>query len=49
MCWRGPATIVNDRPILSSERTLPKGYDIKFSIEKKILAMSLKGLGAKTN
>jgi hypothetical protein len=25
--WRGPAAIVNDRPILSSERMLHTDYD----------------------
>jgi hypothetical protein len=49
MHWREPAAIVNDRPILSSERMLYKDYDHRCSIEKKILAMILKGLGAKTN
>jgi hypothetical protein len=41
--------IVNDRPLLSSERMLHKDYDRKGSVENKILAVSLKGLGAKTN
>jgi hypothetical protein len=50
MRWRGPAAIVNDRPILSLERILYKDYDRKCSVEKKkILAVSLKELGAKTN
>jgi hypothetical protein len=50
MRWRGPAAIVNDRPILSSERMLYKDYDRRCSIErKKILAVSLKGLAAKTD
>jgi hypothetical protein len=48
MRWRGPAAIVNGRPILSAERMLHKDYDRKCSIEK-ILALSLKGLGPKTN
>jgi hypothetical protein len=30
-CWRGPAAIVNDRPILSTE-----GYDRNGSVEKKL-------------
>jgi hypothetical protein len=48
MRWRGPAAIVNDRPILSSERMLYKEYDRRCSLEKKtILAVILKGLGAK--
>jgi hypothetical protein len=29
-----PASIVNDRPILSSERTLYKDYNRKYSVEK---------------
>jgi hypothetical protein len=41
------AAIVNDRSILSSERMLHKGYDRKCSVEKEILVVSLKGLGAK--
>jgi hypothetical protein len=49
MPWRRPAAIVNDRPILSSERMLYKDYDRRCLIEKKILAVSLKGIGAKTN
>jgi hypothetical protein len=50
MRWRGPAVIVNDKPILSSERMLYKDYDRRCSFErKKILAVSLKGLGAKMN
>jgi hypothetical protein len=48
MCWQGPATTVNAKPILSSERMLHKDYDHRCSIEK-ILAMSLKGLGDKMN
>jgi hypothetical protein len=50
MRWRGPASVVNNKPIFLSERMLHKDYDYRYSIEKKtILAMSLKGLGAKTN
>jgi hypothetical protein len=49
MRWRGPAAIINDRPILSSERMLGKNYDRKYSVEKKILAVSFKEPGAKTN
>jgi hypothetical protein len=49
MRWRGPAAIVNDKPILSSEgkyiRTITAGVQLR----KKNLAVSLKGLGAKTN
>jgi hypothetical protein len=48
MRWWGPAAIVNDRPILSSERMLHKNYDRR-CILKKVLAASLKRLGAKTN
>jgi hypothetical protein len=48
MRWRGPAAIVNGRPILSSERMLHKDYDQKRSVEKKLLVV-IKGLGAKTN
>jgi hypothetical protein len=40
MHWRGPAAIANDRPM-----TMTAG----FHLGKKILALSLKGLGAKTN
>jgi hypothetical protein len=47
--WRGPAATVNDWPILSSERMLYKDYYRRCSIEKKILAVSFMGLGAKTN
>jgi hypothetical protein len=32
--WRGPAAIINDRPVLSSERRLHKDYDTKGSDEK---------------
>jgi hypothetical protein len=47
MRWRGPAVTINDRPILSSERML---YKDRCSFEeKKILAVILKGLGAKRN
>jgi hypothetical protein len=49
MRWREPAAIVNDRPILSSERMLYKDYDRRCSVGKKILAVGLKGLVAKTN
>jgi hypothetical protein len=40
---------VSDRPILSSERMLHKGYYRKGKVEKKILVVSLKELGAKKN
>jgi hypothetical protein len=46
--WQEPATIVNDRSILSSESMLHKDYDRKCSVEKE-LVMSLKGLVTKTN
>jgi hypothetical protein len=36
MRWRGPAAIVNDRHIFSSERILCKNYDRKGSVEKSI-------------
>jgi hypothetical protein len=36
------------RPILSSETILHKDFNLKLSVEK-ILVVSLKGLGAKTN
>jgi hypothetical protein len=49
MRWRGSVAIVNDRTFLSPERMLYKDYNRRCSIEKKILAVSLKGLGAKTN
>jgi hypothetical protein len=34
---RGPAAIVNDRPILSSERMLRKDYNRTYSVEKKLV------------
>jgi hypothetical protein len=40
---------VNDRPIFSLERLLYNDCDRRCSIENKILAVNLKGLGAKTN
>jgi hypothetical protein len=49
MTARGPAKIVNDRPILSSERILLKHYDRKGLVEKKLMTVSLEGLGAKMN
>jgi hypothetical protein len=45
--WRMPAAIVNDRPILSSERTLHKDYESKYSV-KRILVVGLNELDAKT-
>jgi hypothetical protein len=47
MRWR--AEIVNYRPVLSSERMLHKDYESKYSLERKLLVVSLKGLIAKTN
>jgi hypothetical protein len=44
-----PSAIVNYRHILSLERMLHKDYGRKCSVEKKLLAVSLKGLVAKTN
>jgi hypothetical protein len=44
--WRRPAAIVNDRPILSSDRMLHKDYN-RWKI--KILVVSLKELDNKTN
>jgi hypothetical protein len=50
MRWRRSAAIVNYKPTLSSERMLYKDYDRRCSIKKKeIVAVSLKGLGAKKN
>jgi hypothetical protein len=43
MRWRGTAAIVNDRPILSSERMLYKDYDLRCSIEKKISGRGSQG------
>jgi hypothetical protein len=45
--WRGPAAIVNDRPILLSKRLVHKNYDRKGSF-KKISGRESQGLGAKT-
>jgi hypothetical protein len=42
-------TIVNERPVLSSDRMLHKDYDLKCSVEEKRLkVVSLKGLVDKT-
>jgi hypothetical protein len=47
---RGPAATVTDRSILSSKGgCYIKDFDRKGSVEKKMLVVSLKGLGAKTN
>jgi hypothetical protein len=34
LCWPGPAAIVNDRPVLSSERVLHKVYNSRCSVGK---------------
>jgi hypothetical protein len=44
-----PSIFIRDKPILSSERMLHKGYDRKGSVEKKSLVVNLKGLGTKMN
>jgi hypothetical protein len=44
-----PASIVNDRATLLSERMLHKDYNGKCSVEKQILFVGLKGLVPKTN
>jgi hypothetical protein len=46
---RASSNCIWETPILSWERVLYKDYDRRCSIEKKILAVSLKGLGAKTS
>jgi hypothetical protein len=43
------AAIVNDIPILSPERMLPKDYNRKRQVKKTILNVGLKGLGVKPN
>jgi hypothetical protein len=48
MRWRGSAAIANDRPIISSERIL-RTMTAGIQLRKNILAVSLKGLGVKTN
>jgi hypothetical protein len=45
--YRGPAEIIKDRSILSSERMLRKDYESKCSVDK-VLVVGLKGLIAKT-
>jgi hypothetical protein len=43
LCWRGPAAIVNDRLVLSSEKVLHKNDDHKDSAEnRKSLVVKLK-------
>jgi hypothetical protein len=49
MRWRGPAAIVHDRPILSLERILITTMTAGVQLRKRNLAVSLQGLGAKTN
>jgi hypothetical protein len=49
MRWRGPAAIVNDRFILSSERMLHKDYNRKGLVEKTITGRESQRVGAKTN
>jgi hypothetical protein len=49
MRWLEPAAIMNNRHVFSSERMLYKENYRRCSFEKKVLAVSLKGLGAKTN
>jgi hypothetical protein len=44
-----PSIFIRDKQIFSSERMLHKDYYSKRSVEKKILIVSLKGSGAKTN
>jgi hypothetical protein len=48
LCVCCEAAIVNNRPILSSERMLHKDYESKYSVEK-MLVVSLKGLVTKMN
>jgi hypothetical protein len=43
------SVFIRENPIISSERMLHKDYDFKDSVEKKIVVLSLKGLGAKMN
>jgi hypothetical protein len=47
--WRGPATVVNDRPILLLQGMLHKDYENKCSVGKELLAVSLSELVAHTN
>jgi hypothetical protein len=48
-CVGESTAIVNNKPILSSERMLHKDYGYKCSVGKKILVVSLKGLVARMN
>jgi hypothetical protein len=41
--WRRPAAIVNDIPILSSERMLHKSYNRKCSVGEKFTGRESKG------
>jgi hypothetical protein len=45
----GPAAVVYDRPILSSERMLHDSTASVAKKKKKSLVVIIKGLGAKTN
>jgi hypothetical protein len=47
--WRGPAAIINDRSILSSERMLHKDYKRRCSVENKIIGRESQGIVAKSN
>jgi hypothetical protein len=47
--FENDCAVVNDRPILLSERMLQQDYNRKSSVIKILLIMSLKGLVAKTN
>jgi hypothetical protein len=47
--WRGPASTVNDRPIISSDRMLHKDYNRKSSVVKRNTGRESQGVGAKTN
>jgi hypothetical protein len=49
MHWRGPAANVNGKPILLSERMLPRTMTAGVQLKNKNLTVSLKGLGAKMN
>jgi hypothetical protein len=44
LCWRGPAAIVKDRPILSSNRMLRKDYNSECSVEKSYWSWVSRGL-----
>jgi hypothetical protein len=44
-----PSIVIRDKPIISSERMLHKGYYRRSSVEKMSLVVGLKGLDTKTN